>query len=69
MFFLTKWIYVKYHPFIIKMHVESSKSDHALRNLHVMCDVELILGLPCILPLIECVHMIIKIAQGGDVFV
>jgi hypothetical protein len=43
MFFLAKWIHVNYHPFIIKMHVESSKSDHALRNLHVMCDVELIL--------------------------
>jgi len=34
-----------------------------------MCDVELILGLPCILPLLECVHMLIKIAQGRNAFV
>jgi hypothetical protein len=41
----------------------------ALRNLNVMCDVEFILGLPCILPLFKCVHMLIKIAQCRDVFV
>jgi hypothetical protein len=34
-----------------------------------MCDVKLILGLPCILPSLECVHMLIKITQGKDVFV
>jgi hypothetical protein len=62
MFFLLKWVYVKYRPLIIKMHVESSKNDHVLRNLNVMCNVEFILGLPCILPLRECVHMLIKIA-------
>ncbi len=35
----------------------------------MMCDVELILGLLYILPLLECVYMLIKIAQGKDVFV
>lgn len=69
MFFLAKWVYVKYRPLIIKMHVESSKNDHALKNLHVMCDVELLLVLPCIIPLLECVHMLITISQGRDVFV
>jgi hypothetical protein len=34
-----------------------------------MCEVEFILALPCILPLFECVHMLIKIAQGRNVFV
>ncbi len=34
-----------------------------------MCDVELILGLTCILPLLRCVHMLIKIVQGRDIFV
>ncbi len=31
------------------MHVESSKSDVALKNLNSLCDVELILKLPYIL--------------------
>jgi type VI protein secretion system component VasK len=34
-----------------------------------MCDVEFILGLPYIFPLLECVHTLIKIVQGKDVFV
>jgi hypothetical protein len=41
----------------------------ALKNLNVMCDVEFILGMPCILPLLKCVHMFIKIAQDRNVFV
>jgi hypothetical protein len=44
-------------------------SDHALRNLNAMCEVELILGLHDIVPLLECVHMFIKITQGKNIFV
>jgi hypothetical protein len=51
---LTKWVYVKYHFIIVKMHLESSNSDQALKNLNAMCGVELILGLLYILPLFEC---------------
>jgi hypothetical protein len=34
-----------------------------------MCEVEFILGLPYIFPLLECVYTLIKIAQGRNVFV
>lgn len=44
-------------------------SDHASRNLSEMCEVELILGLHDIVPLLECVHMFIKITQGKNIFV
>jgi hypothetical protein len=44
-------------------------SDHALRNLNAMCEVELILVLHDIVPLLECVHMFIKITQGKNIFV
>jgi hypothetical protein len=43
-------------------------SDHALRKLNAMCEVELILGLHDIVPLLECVHMGIKITQGKNIF-
>jgi hypothetical protein len=33
-----------------------------------MCEVDLISGLPCIFPLLECVYTLIKIAQGRNVF-
>jgi hypothetical protein len=64
MFFPSKKTYYEYWPFIMKMHVGSPKSDIASKNLSALCDMELILGLPCLLPLLECVHKLIKIAQG-----
>jgi hypothetical protein len=68
-FFPSKKIYVEYQPLIVKMHTKSSKSNTTNKNLSALCDVELILGLPCLLPLFECVHKLINIAQAQDVFV
>jgi hypothetical protein len=44
-------------------------NDTIGKNLNALYDMEFLLGLPCLLPLFECVHKLIKIAQGQDVFV
>jgi hypothetical protein len=64
MFSLAKLVYVKYYTSITKMHTKSLKSEVDLKNLNALCNVEFILGLPCILPLLECVHTLIKVAQN-----
>jgi hypothetical protein len=64
MFFPSKTIFSKYRLFIVKIHIESSKSDITNKNLNVLWDVELILGLSCLLQLFECAHKLIKIAQN-----
>ncbi len=69
MLFLAKWVYLKFYPFIVKIHDEIAKSDVVGKNLSFMSDVEVILGLPSIFPMFECVHALIKVAQGKDVFV
>jgi hypothetical protein len=69
MLFPAKQVHPKFHPFIIKMHVESAKFDVVGKNLSYMFDVDVILGLPCILLMFECIHALIKVAQGKDVFV
>jgi len=51
------------------MHVDNAKTEVALKNLIEMCDIEFILGLCCILPLFEIIHMLFKIAQGKDLSV
>jgi hypothetical protein len=38
-------------------------------NVQKLLDFELIIGLHCILPLLELVHMLIKYAQGWDVYI
>jgi hypothetical protein len=69
MLFPSKIIYSKFQPLIMKMHVESLMNDTTRKNLSALYDMEFLLGLPCLLPLFECVHKLIKIAQGQDVFV
>jgi hypothetical protein len=64
---LTKQVYVEYCTFILKMHVESANSNVVGKNLNVFCDVELILGLSCILSLLETIHTFIKITQSQDI--
>ncbi len=59
----------EYHHLIVKRHVEFTKNEVALKNSNSLCDVELILGLFCILHLFKCVHMLIKFAQCKDMFV
>jgi len=46
MFSLVKQIYVEYHLFIVKMHIESAKSVIVLKNLNASCGIELIWGSP-----------------------
>jgi hypothetical protein len=53
----------------MKMHDDSAKNVVALKSLNVLCNIEFILGIPCIFPLFEIMHMLIKIAQGRKVFV
>ncbi len=68
MLFLTK-MYVEYHLLIVKMHVEFRKKWGCFKKLDSLCDVEFIQRSPCILHLYKCVHILIKFAQGGDVFI
>ncbi len=65
----AKRVFAKYCFLIVKMQAKFVKSEVALKNLNSLCDVEFILGLHCILPLLECVHMLIKFAQHKDVFI
>jgi len=54
---------------MFKMHAKSQSNDVAWKNLNSLCDVKVILKLPCILPFLECVHALIKVTQNRDVFV
>jgi hypothetical protein len=58
--FQAKWVYLKFRPLIVKMHVENQQND-VKKNLKSLCDVEVILKLPCIFLFFECVHVLIKV--------
>jgi hypothetical protein len=51
----------EYKPLIVKMAEDSSTIDIAKPNYELLCDVEMFLGLACVLPLLEAVQCF---AQG-----
>jgi 5-methylcytosine-specific restriction endonuclease McrBC regulatory subunit McrC len=46
MLFPTKWVYIEYCSWIVKIHSHNAKSEVALKKLNVLCDLEFILRFP-----------------------
>jgi hypothetical protein len=57
-----KRLLIKYKSLVLKMYMDALKRKPTLDNLDLLCDLELVLGLPCILPMLEIVHTSIKYA-------
>ena len=75
----------KYRPLIVKMFTDSKRPledslgskakidkklmEIAKKNLAHLTDVQILLGLSGLLPLLKCVHSLMQFAQARDVFV
>jgi hypothetical protein len=64
-----KHVMVEYNALIVKMHFNHDKTKFAHENLEMLCDLELILALPCLMPMLEVIHTFIKYAQHQDAFI
>ncbi len=51
------------------MAIDNGYVETIKMNLVNLCDVGIILGLPCILPMLEFVNALMKFAKIKDVFV
>jgi hypothetical protein len=64
-----KWLLIEYKSIVVKMYMHAPKSKLVQDNLDLLCDLELVQGLPCILPMLEVVHTLIKYVQRRGVFI
>jgi hypothetical protein len=64
-----KCVLGKYKSRVVKMHTNAPKNKPTWDSLDLLCDLELVLGLPRILPMLEVVHTLIKYAQRWDIFI
>jgi hypothetical protein len=55
--------------FVVKMHSDYEKNYYACENFELLCDLNLILDLPCVMPILEEVHSFIKYVQCRYVFI
>jgi hypothetical protein len=66
---LTKRVWYQYKPLLVKMVEDVATVDNAKANYELICNVETLLGLPYVLPLLECVQSLNNFAQSYQVFI
>ena len=59
----------EYKALVLKMHMDSSSLATAKANLNLLCEIELLLGLACILLMLEALNYLIKFSQQTTCFV
>jgi hypothetical protein len=63
MFNLLKHVFGEYKSLIVKMHMDAPKNKLVTKNWDIFYDLELVFALPCIFPMLEMVHTLIKYTQ------
>jgi hypothetical protein len=65
---LAKRMMVEYRTLLVKMALDKRNKQVKL-NYENLCDLQVLLGLACILPLLESIHALTKFTQINDVYV
>ncbi len=64
---LAKRVLQVYKPLVVK--VVDDSAENAKNNYELFCDCDTILGLTCVLPMMEVMQTSSKMAKGMDIFV
>jgi len=66
---LMKCVFVEYKTLMVHMNNDLNHVRPTKTNLEYLCDVEVVMGLMCIMPMLKVVHALIKFVQACDTFV
>jgi hypothetical protein len=69
MFAPSKQMFEKYKTLVVKMCDDATSNATININYELLCDVETIMGLTCVLPMLEVVQSLSKFAQNKDTFI
>ncbi len=64
MLFLTKKVLFEYHALVLKMHQDVDNNTRIAHNLELFCDLEVMMGFYCIMPILERLNNLIKFSQS-----
>ncbi len=65
----SKWVLNEYKTLDVKMATNSVAINITKVNHELLCDVEMLLGLACIIPLLKLVQSLSKFAQDCETFI
>ncbi len=69
MLFLAKRVFVKQKILVVKMSDDLHAIEVTKNIFEFLCDVKVIMGFTCIMPMLEGMHELINFAQHHDAFV
>jgi hypothetical protein len=59
----TKRVLPEYHALVLKMHQDVDTITQVAHNLELLCDLEVVLALSCIMPMLEGLNELMKFSQ------
>jgi hypothetical protein len=65
----VKRVMSKYKVLVLKMHLDSQSLATTKANLNLLCEIELLFGLACVLPMLEALNYLVKFSQQRACFV
>jgi len=66
---LMKRLFVEYQTLMVHMNNDLNYVVATKTNLEYLCDVEVVMGLMCIIPMLKVVHVLIKFVPTCNTFV
>ncbi len=69
MFNPTKWVMSMYMPLVAKMVKDGPFIRITKMDFELFCDVNLLISLSCLLPMLQTIYVLIKFTHKKDVFV
>ena len=64
----TKHVLFEYRSLVAKLDLEAGNCHAMAKVMATWLDLEVMLGLACLIPMFECVHALIKLAQVHDIY-
>ncbi len=64
----SKRMFEKYKTLVVKMSDDATSNATTNTNCELLCDVETIMGLMCVLPMLEAMKSLNELVQNMDVF-
>ncbi len=65
---LMKRVFVEYKTLMVHMNNDLNCVVATKTNLEYLCDLEVVMGLMCIMPMLKAAHGLIKFVQACDTF-
>jgi len=66
---LMRRVFVEYKTLMVHMNNDLNCVVVTKTNLEYLCDIEMVIRLMCIMPMLEVVHALIKFIQACKTFV